>query len=93
MNTYTAKDTEPVFGQVVELIHEIVPNLDMEITEETKMFEDLEFDSISTMQFLVAAEERFGFDADDSEESLQAFETVGAFVVFVRNTIKGVDKQ
>lgn len=83
MNTYIAKDTESVFRQVVELIHEIVPDLDMEITEETKMFEDLEFDSISTMQLLVAAEERFGFDAGDSEESLQAFETVGAFAAFV----------
>ena len=83
MNTYIAKDTESVFGQVVELIHEIVPDLDMEITEETKMFEDLEFDSISTMQLLVAAEERFGFDAGDSEESLQAFETVGAFAAIV----------
>ncbi len=83
MNTYIAKDTDPVFGQVVELIYEIVPDLDMEITEETKMFEDLEFDSISTMQLLVAAEERFGFDVGDSEESLQAFETVGAFAAFV----------
>lgn len=78
-----AKDTNSVLEQVMELIQEIVPDLEMEITAETRLFEDLEFDSISTMQLLVAAEERFGFDSEDSEESLQAFETVGAFVEFV----------
>lgn len=88
MNRFIANDTESIFGQVLELIHDIVPDLKIEITEETKMFEDLEFDSISIMQLLVAAEEKFGFDAGDSEESLQAFETVGAFATFV-NKYKG----
>ena len=32
---------------------------------------------------LVEAEENFGFDSEDSEESLQAFETVGKFVEFI----------
>ena len=72
-----------IFEQVVELIKEVLPKSDTEITEETRFFEELEFDSILTMQLLVAAEERFGFDSGDSEESLQAFETVGAFVEFV----------
>lgn len=83
MDIESAKDTKPVMDQIIGLIHDIVPDLDTEITEATRLFEDLEFDSISTMQLLVAAEERFGFDSGDSEESLQAFETVGAFVLFV----------
>lgn len=73
-----------IFEQVVELIKEVLPKPDTEITEETRFFEELEFDSILTMQLLVAAEERFGFDSGDSEESLQAFETVGAFSEFVK---------
>ncbi len=78
-----AKDTESVLDRVIELIQKIIPERKTEITAETRLFEDLEFDSISTMQLLVAAEERFGFDSGDSEESLQAFETVGAFAEFV----------
>ncbi len=83
MNIEVYKDMDPVLEQVIGLIHEILPDSKCTVTEETRLFEDLEFDSITTMQLLVAAEERFGFDSGDSEESLQAFETVGAFVEFV----------
>lgn len=83
MNIEVDKDMDPVLEQVIGLIHEILPDSKWMVTEETRLFEDLEFDSITTMQLLVAAEERFGFDSGDSEESLQAFETVGAFVEFV----------
>ena len=77
-----------IFEQIVELIKKVMSKPDTEITEETRLFEDLEFDSITTMQLLVAAEERFGFDSGDSEESLQAFETVGAFAEFVEKNRK-----
>lgn len=83
MNIEVDKDMDPVLEQVIGLIHEILPDSKCTVTEETRLFEDLKFDSITTMQLLVAAEERFGFDSGDSEESLQAFETVGAFVEFV----------
>ncbi len=83
MNLEIAKDMGSVLEQVTGLIHEILPDSAVTVTEGTRLFEDLEFDSIATMQLLVAAEETFGFDSGDSEESLQAFETVGAFVEFV----------
>ena len=41
------------------------------------------------MELLVEAETRFGFDSEDSEESLQAFETVGQFIEFVKKHNKG----
>lgn len=83
METGVIKDRESLLEQITDLIHEILPDSGITVTEETRFFEDLEFDSITTMQLLVAAEERFGFDSGDSEESLQAFETVGAFIEFV----------
>ena len=88
METGIVKDTKSLLEQVTDLIHEILPDSEITITEETRLFEDLEFDSITTMQLLVAAEERFGFDSGDSEESLQAFETVGAFAEFVEKNRK-----
>lgn len=83
MESKVVRDLGFVREQITELIHEILPDSKVTVTEETRLFEDLDFDSIATMQLLVAAEERFGFDSGDSEESLQAFETVGAFVEFV----------
>lgn len=88
METRIIKDEGSLFEQITDLIHEILQDSEITITEETRLFEDLEFDSITTMQLLVAAEERFGFDSGDSEESLQAFETVGAFVEFVEKNRK-----
>ena len=82
-----------IFEQVVELIKEVKSKQETEITEETRFFEDLEFDSILTMQLLVAAEEKFGFDSEDSEESLQAFETVGAFSEFVEKMLTKCEQE
>ena len=74
-----------LFENIVDLIREILGESNINITEETRFFEDLEFDSISTIQLLVLAEENFGFD---SEESLYAFETVRAFVDFVEKMLR-----
>ena len=71
------------YEKVIEIIQELIGKRDIEINEDTRFFEDLGFDSILTMQLLVEAEENFGFDSEDSEESLQAFETVGKFVEFI----------
>lgn len=71
------------YEKVIEIIQELIGKRDIEIKEDTRFFEDLGFDSILTMQLLVEAEESFGFDSEDSEESLQAFETVGKFVEFI----------
>ena len=78
-----------LFENIVDLIREILGESNINITEETRFFEDLEFDSISTIQLLVLAEENFGFDSEDSEESLYAFETDRAFVDFVEKMLRG----
>lgn len=83
MKSEVGKDIGSVLEQITDLIYEILPDSECMVTEEARLFEDLGFDSVTTMQLLVAAEEKFGFDSGDSEESLQAFETVGAFAEFV----------
>lgn len=59
-----------------------------QLTDETRLMEDLDYESIAIMSLLVDVEEEFGFEADNMEESLKAFETVGSFVEFVRNNIQ-----
>ena len=71
---------------VIQIIREIAEKDLGEIDENTSFFDELEFDSI--LELLVEAETRFGFDSEDSEESLQAFETVGDFIKFVEKNAK-----
>lgn len=73
---------------VIQIIREIAEKDLGEIDEDTSFFDELEFDSILCMELLVEAETRFGFDSEDSEESLQAFETVGDFIKFVEKNAK-----
>lgn len=90
MKQETTENTVFLYNRIEKLIHETVPDIEIEITEKTRFFEDLGFDSISAMRLLIAAEEEFGFDATDSEESLQAFETVGDFVRFVERMVQNL---
>jgi len=73
---------------VIQIIREIAEKELGEIDENTSFFDELEFDSILCMELLVEVEARFGFDSEDSEESLQAFETVGDFIKFVEKNVK-----
>ena len=73
---------------VIQIIREIAEKELGEIDENTSFFDELEFDSILCMELLVGAETRFGFDSEDSEEGLQAFETVGDFIKFVEKNVK-----
>ena len=93
MQPQITENTVSIFSRVGKMIHEIMPDIEIEVTDKTRFFEDLEFDSISTMQLLVAAEEEFGFDAEDSDESLQAFDTVGDFVRFVEKMVQNLGEK
>lgn len=73
---------------VIQIIREIAEKELGEIDENTSFFDELEFDSILCMELLVEVETRFGFDSEDSEESLQAFETVGDLIKFVEKNVK-----
>ncbi len=78
------------YDRIIELIHlNASEEITREIKSETKFFEDLSFDSVALMNLLVDVEEEFGFETDDMEESLKAFETVGSFVEFVTKNKRG----
>lgn len=70
--------------QVIKLIQEHAINGDVVITDDTRLFEDLGYDSIAIIQLLVEAEETFSFECDDFDECTEAFESVSAFVAFVK---------
>lgn len=70
--------------QVIKLVQEHSAAKDIDITGDTRLFEDLGYDSIAVIQLLVAAEELFGFESDDFDECTEAFENVSSFIAFVK---------
>lgn len=79
---------ELIYKKIIKLVKTNSPVQDKIITKETKLFEDLNFDSIAMIKLLVDAEEEFGFDAKDSAESLEAYESVETFADFVEEMVK-----
>jgi len=75
---------DPIKQKIIELIQQYAVTKDIEITDDTKLFEDLGYDSVAIIQLLVDAEELFGFESDDFDECTEAFESVSTFANFVK---------
>ena len=74
--------------QVVELVQEHSAVKGIDITGDTRLFEDLGYDSIAVIRLLVAAEELFGFESNDFDECVEAFENVSSFTSFIRERVE-----
>ncbi len=80
---------DSIYERVSELIQLNAPQeSQVPLTEDTRLLEDLGYDSIAMMSLLVDVEEEYGFETEDMEESLKAFETVKSFVEFVRKNVE-----
>lgn len=82
-------EMDSIYERVAELILLNAPEEPQEpLGEDTRLLEDLGYDSIAMMSLLVDVEEEYGFEAEDMEESLKAFETVKSFVAFVKENVQ-----
>lgn len=54
-----------------------------EVSERTRVFDDLNLDSISILEVLVALESEFGIDVDPDALTAQDLETLGAVANYV----------
>ncbi len=80
---------DSIYERITELILLNAPNEPEEpLNEDTRLLEDLGYDSIAMMSLLVDVEEEYDFETEDMEESLKAFETVRNFVEFVRKNVE-----
>lgn len=80
---------DSIYERVSELIQLNAPQeSQVPLTEDTRLLEDLGYDSIAMMSLLVDVEEEYEFETEDMEESLKAFETVKSFVEFVRKNVE-----
>ena len=67
-----------------EIIEKVVPDLEAgEITENTRLIEDLEFDSLSMMMMSMEIEDAFGFKFTEFVK----FETVGDVIKYLEEKV------
>ena len=75
---------DPIKQKIIKRIQQYAVTKDIEITDDTKLFEDLGYDSVAIIQLLVDVEELFGFESDEFDECMDAFESISTFVNFVK---------
>lgn len=62
----------------------------IQINNETKLFEDLELDSVMIVQLIVDIEEKFKVIFDDSEELISSLNSVDSLVTFIIKNQAGI---
>lgn len=63
-----------------KLEHELPP----QVTESSRLFEDVGIDSIMILQLIVYVEETFGVTVPDENVDAGSFETVGGLITFIQ---------
>jgi acyl carrier protein len=67
-----------------DVLAKVVPDVDMaSVTEDTRLIEDLEFDSLSIMMMSMEIEDKFGFEFTE----MVRFETVGDVCRYINERI------
>lgn len=67
-----------------DVLSKVVPDVDMaSVTEDTRLIEDLEFDSLSIMMMSMEIEDKFGFEFTE----MVRFETVGDVCRYINERI------
>ena len=70
--------------QLKEILEKILPTVDMDaVTEDTRLIEDLGFDSLALIMLSMEIEEAYGFKF----KKVVQFETVGDMLDFIREKI------
>lgn len=75
-----------MFEKIREMISEKVGVEIDEITMETSFADDLEADSITLFELVMAIEDEFDIEVDD--ESIEGIKTVGDIVNYLEETLK-----
>jgi acyl carrier protein len=76
-----AADKEEIVAGLADIVNEIAGIPNEEVTEEKSFTDDLDVDSLSMVEVVVAAEERFGVKIPDDD--VKGLKTVGDAVGYI----------
>ena len=84
-------DVQAIENKVIEIISEQMGVDKSEITRETSFINDLNADSLDTVELVMEFEDEFDMSIPDEEA--EKIQTVGAAVVYIVNIIQSKSKQ
>ena len=74
-----------MFEEIVEVLKRAFPDMDLsQITEDTRLVDDLGFDSLATIMLSMELEETFNFRFDE----FVRFETAGDVAKYIESRVK-----
>ncbi len=76
-------DRTRILAAIQEALVEVLERDDVQITEETRLFEDLHLDSTSVLTLLMALEDSLGIEADPEALNMDDFRTVHTFANWI----------
>jgi acyl carrier protein len=71
-----------IAAALAEVLHNELP----ELTEGTRLFEDLHLDSTGVLELLMAIEENVGIEVDPESLGMENFSTVGTFADYIQSS-------
>ena len=74
---------EELVAVIARCLDEVMKGQVPAITEDSRLAEDIDMDSLSTLELMMALEERLGVSFDPDSVNMAAYPTVGSLVDFV----------
>lgn len=70
-------DRQTIVARITEALSEVLKRDVSGATEETRLIEDLQMDSTTVLELLMAVEDTLGFEVDPENLQMDDFQTVG----------------
>ncbi|PRY38128.1 acyl carrier protein [Umezawaea tangerina] len=80
-------DRPSVVKTIVNALSEIMQREYSEVTEETRLFEDLHLDSTSVLTLLMALEDQTGIEVDPESLQMENFQTIGTLADYIEGNL------
>jgi acyl carrier protein len=79
----TSNDRRDITTKIEAALSEVLMREISGLPEETRLFEDLQLDSTTVLELLMALEDRIGFEVDPDNLDMADFETIGTLADYV----------
>jgi acyl carrier protein len=80
-------DRSSVVKTITGALSEIMQREYPDVTEETRLFEDLHLDSTSVLTLLMALEDQTGIEVDPESLQMENFQTIGTLADYIEGNL------
>ena len=80
-------DRSSVVKTITGALSEIMQREYSDVTEETRLFEDLHLDSTSVLTLLMALEDQTGIEVDPESLQMENFQTIGTLADYIEGNL------